>query len=40
MEDILASYPYILREDALAALSFATESFKEETFVAAFPLAG
>lgn len=34
MEDILASYPHITREDVLAALAFATELFKEETFVA------
>ena len=34
MDDILASYPHITREDVLAALSFAAELFKEETFVA------
>ena len=34
MEDMLASYPHISREDVLAALSFASELFKEETFVA------
>ncbi len=34
MEDVLASYPHINREDVLAALSFASELFKEETFVA------
>lgn len=34
MEDVLASYPHISREDVLAALSFASELFKEETFVA------
>ena len=34
MEDVLASYPHVGREDVLAALSFASESFKEETFVA------
>jgi len=34
MEDILAPHPHITREDVLAALSFATELFKEETFVA------
>ena len=34
MEDVLASYPNISREDVLAALSFASELFKEETFVA------
>ena len=34
MEDVLASYPHITRDDALAALTFATELFKEETFVA------
>ena len=34
MEDVLVSYPHINREDVLAALSFASELFKEETFVA------
>ena len=34
MEDVLAAYPPISREDVLAALSFASEVFKEETFVA------
>ena len=34
MEDVLRSYPHISREDVLAALSFASELFKEETFVA------
>jgi uncharacterized protein (DUF433 family) len=34
MEDILTSYPHITREDVLAALSFAAELFKEETFIA------
>lgn len=34
MEDVLAAYPHINREDVLAALSFASELFKEETFVA------
>jgi len=34
MEDVLASYPHISREDVLAALGFASELFKEETFVA------
>lgn len=34
MEDVLAAYPHISREDVLAALSFASELFKEETFVA------
>lgn len=34
MEDILASYPNLTREDVLSALSFAAELFKEETFVA------
>ena len=34
MEDILASYPHIKRDDVLAALSFATEIFREERFVA------
>lgn len=34
MEDVLASSPHISREDVLAALSFASELFKEETFIA------
>jgi uncharacterized protein (DUF433 family) len=34
MEDVLASYPHISREDVLAALTFSSELFKEETFVA------
>lgn len=34
MEDMLVSYPHVSREDVLAALSFASELFKEETFVA------
>ena len=34
MEDILASYPHIMREDVLADLSFAAEIFWEERFVA------
>ena len=34
MEDLLASYPHVSRDDVLAALSFASELFKEETFVA------
>lgn len=34
MEDVLAAYPTIKRDDVLAALSFASELFKEETFVA------
>ena len=33
-EDVLAAYPHINRADVLAALSFASEVFKEETFVA------
>jgi uncharacterized protein (DUF433 family) len=31
MEDILASYPQITREDVLAALDFAAEMYKEQT---------
>jgi uncharacterized protein (DUF433 family) len=34
MEDVLTSYPRISREDVLAALSFSSELFKEESFVA------
>jgi uncharacterized protein (DUF433 family) len=34
MEEVLAAYPHVKREDVLAALSFASELFKEETFVA------
>jgi uncharacterized protein (DUF433 family) len=39
MEDILKSYPSLVREDVLAAHSFAAEIFKEETFVAVGKLA-
>ena len=34
MENVRAAYPHISREDVLAALSFASELFKEESFVA------
>lgn len=34
MEDILSSYPHLTREDVLAAIAFAAELFKEETFIA------
>jgi uncharacterized protein (DUF433 family) len=34
MEDVLTAYPHINRADVLAALSFASALFKEETFVA------
>jgi len=34
MDDVLASYPHLTREDVLAAIAFAAELFKEETFVA------
>ena len=33
-EDILAAYPNLNRDNVLAALSFAAELFKEESFVA------
>jgi uncharacterized protein (DUF433 family) len=34
VDDILASYPDLSRDDVLAALSFAAEMFREEKFVA------
>lgn len=34
VEDILKAYPHLAREDVLAALSFASELFKEEKFIA------
>lgn len=34
VEDIQNAYPHLTREDVLAALSFASELFKEEKFVA------
>ena len=34
MEDILAAYPHITRDDVLAALAFVAEIYKEESFVA------
>lgn len=35
MEDVLASYPHISREDVLAVLRFAAELIEKEPFVAA-----
>ena len=34
IDDILTSYPNIRREDVQAAIAFAAELFKEETFFA------
>jgi uncharacterized protein (DUF433 family) len=34
VEDLLASYPHLSRDDVQAALAFVTELFKEESFVA------
>ena len=34
IDDILASYPHISRDDVLAALAFVAELYKEESFVA------
>ena len=34
MENVLASYPHLSRDDVLAAITFAAELFKEETFIA------
>lgn len=34
MEDILASYPRVTREDVLAAVAFVTEVFREEDYIA------
>ncbi|MEK6748585.1 MAG: DUF433 domain-containing protein [Pseudomonadota bacterium] len=34
METILAAYPHLSRDDVLAAIAFAAELFKEETFAA------
>lgn len=34
IDDILASYPHISRDDVLAALAFVAELYKEEEFVA------
>jgi uncharacterized protein (DUF433 family) len=34
VEDILAAYPHISRDDVLAAISFVTEIFKEEDYIA------
>jgi uncharacterized protein (DUF433 family) len=39
IDDILAAYPSITREDVLAALSFAAELFREEIFMAASKVA-
>lgn len=40
MEDILATYPHIARDDVLAAMSFSAELFKEESFVAVGKVTG
>ena len=40
LEDILTSYPNIMREDVLAAWSFAAELFKEERFAAIGKVTG
>lgn len=34
MEDILMAYPFVTREDVLAALTFVADIYKEESFVA------
>jgi uncharacterized protein (DUF433 family) len=34
VEDILASYPHIAREDVQAALAFAAEMLREEEYIA------
>jgi uncharacterized protein (DUF433 family) len=34
IDDILAAYPHLRREQVLAALSFVSEVFKEDRFVA------
>ncbi|MBP9712279.1 MAG: DUF433 domain-containing protein [Sterolibacterium sp.] len=34
MEQILASYPRVTRNDVLAAIAFVTEVFREEEYVA------
>jgi uncharacterized protein (DUF433 family) len=34
MEQILAAYPRITREDVLAAIAFVTEVFREEDYIA------
>jgi uncharacterized protein (DUF433 family) len=35
VDDILASYPHIAREDVQAALAFAAELLREEEYIAA-----
>jgi uncharacterized protein (DUF433 family) len=34
MDDILAAYPRLTRDDVLAAIGFVTEVFREEQYVA------
>ncbi len=34
MDQILASYPRVAREDVLAAITFVTEVFREEDYIA------
>ena len=39
METVLESYPHLSRDDVLAAIAFAAELFKEETFIAVAKLS-
>lgn len=34
MEQVLASYPRVTREDVLAAIAFVTDVFREENYIA------
>jgi uncharacterized protein (DUF433 family) len=34
MDDIIAAYPHITRDDVQAALAFVAENYREESFVA------
>lgn len=34
MDEVIAAYPQLVREDILAALAFVAEIYKEESFVA------
>jgi len=36
VDDLLASYPHITREDVLAALAFAAEMLREEEYIAIY----
>jgi uncharacterized protein (DUF433 family) len=36
VDDVLEAYPYITREDVLAALAFAAEMLRDDEYIAAY----